>query len=170
MSKHAVVRTDLMSGTDVRADLVSVKYMGEDGKTATEIDNGCVLKVGSLMDGERDIFVGEVPAADDALNDIVLVATPEVIYDEHKHNISDFYNEAGKPIRGYRLRSGNIFSVTEEALDMNGTAVASAEGKVVELQAGVKMKVSASATGTQVGTIEAVENSGRYTYLVIRVK
>ena len=41
MAIHAVVRTDLMSGTDVRADLVSIKYMGTNGSTPTEIDNVC---------------------------------------------------------------------------------------------------------------------------------
>ena len=40
---YAVVRTDLMSGTNVEAGLVSIKYMGDDGKTDTAIENGNVL-------------------------------------------------------------------------------------------------------------------------------
>ena len=32
-TKHAVVRTDNMTGTDVRSQLVSIKYMGADGET-----------------------------------------------------------------------------------------------------------------------------------------
>lgn len=171
MAIHAVVRTDLMSGTDVRADLVSIKYMGANGKTPTAIDNGNVLKVGSLMEGEREIFVGAAPTANANLNDIVLVAAPEVMYDERLRNLSDFYNVAGKAVRGYHLRSGNMFGVTAEALDGTVTA-ANAKGKIVELQASTKLKVAASLTSgsTQVGTIEAVEVAGPYTYFVIKVK
>lgn len=171
MAIHAVVRTDLMSGTDVRADLVSVKYMGADGQTPTAIDNGNVLKVGSLMSGEREIFVGAVPAVTTSLDEVVLLAAPEVMYDERLRNLTDYYNVAGKAIRGYRFRSGNMFSVTADALDGTFTA-ANAKGKIVELQAATKMKVVDSLTSgsTQVGTIEAVEVAGPYTYFVIMIK
>ena len=43
MAKYGVVRTDNMTGTDVRSELVSVKYMGTGKNTATEIENGSVL-------------------------------------------------------------------------------------------------------------------------------
>ena len=53
MAKYGVVRTDNMFGTDVRAGLVSVRYMGADGSTAAEIENGSVVKLGELVAGER---------------------------------------------------------------------------------------------------------------------
>lgn len=165
MANHAIVRTDLMSGTDVRADLVSIQYMGADGMTPTAIDNGNVLKVGALMEGEREIFVGVDTAADTALTDVVLVASPEVMYDERKRNLEDYENEAGKACRGYRLRSGNIFSVTKEAFSADP-----GENKVVCLDAGTKMKPAAAAAGTVLGDIIAVETVGRYTYYVIKVR
>lgn len=56
MAKYGVVRTDNMTGTDVRSELVSVKYMGTAKTTATEIENGSVLKASELMDGEREVF------------------------------------------------------------------------------------------------------------------
>lgn len=59
MAKYGVVRTDNMTGTDVRSELVSVKYMGTGKNTATEIENGSVLKASDLMDGEREVFLGE---------------------------------------------------------------------------------------------------------------
>lgn len=165
---YGVVRTDNMFGTDVRAGLVSIKYMGANGQTATAIENGNVLKVGALMSNEREIFVGAAPAANDDLKDIVLVATPEVMYDERKRNLDEFINEAGRACRGYRLHKGDIFSVTKDALD--GVA-APAVGNVVELKAGTKLNVAASATSgsTQVGKIIAVDVVGRYTYYVILV-
>lgn len=162
---HAVIRTDLMTGTDVAADLRSVRYMG-DGESATDIDNGCVVKLDGLMDGEREIFKGVTPAGDTPLDEIVVIATPEVMYDQRKRNLTDFYNEAGRACRGYIMHKNDMFGVTAEALD--GTPEV---GYVVELQADVKMKVVESATGgsTTVGKIVAVETAGRHTYYVILV-
>lgn len=162
MAKHAVVRTDLMDGTDVRGQLVSVKYMGADGATPTEIDNGNVLKVESLIDGEREVYAGVTPAADTAITDIVLVASVEVMYDERKKNLDEYVNEANKICRGYRLHHGNIFSVTAEAL--TGTP---AKDAVVTLDAGTKLAVGGS--GTAVGKIIDVEIAGRYTYYAIKI-
>lgn len=161
-NKHAVVRTDLMDGTDVRAQLVSVRYMGADGNTPTEIENGNVLKVDSLIEGERELYCGVVPAANDDINSIVLIASVENMYDERKKNLDEFINEAGADCRGYRLHHGNIYSVTAEAL--TGTP---AKGSKVTLAAGTKLEVGGS--GTAVGKIIDVETAGRYTYYAIRI-
>ncbi len=110
---YAVVRTDNMTGTDVRSQLVSAKYMGTAGDTPTAIENGNVIKIENLMDGEREIFVGTDVATDTPITDVVLVATPEVLYDERKRNLDEFINEANVPVRGYRFNSGDIFSVTK---------------------------------------------------------
>ena len=168
MAIHGVVRTDNMAGTDVREALVSVEYLGSDGATPTAIDNGCVLKLGALKTGEREVFVGAVPAADDDLKDIVLVASPEVMYDERVRGLENFFNEAGRICRGYRLHKGGIFSVTKAALDGAATP---AVGNVVELKAGVKLNVVASATqdSTVVGKILAVDVVGPHTYYVILI-
>lgn len=171
MSKHAVVRTDLMFGTDVRSGLVSIKYMGSGGSTPTNIDNGNVLKVGALMDGEREIYVGGDVTAKDKLTDIVLIASVEVMYDERKKNLDEFVNEAGKVCRGYRLHHGDVFSLTKEAL---AGAATPKKGDIVELAAGTKLNVVDSGTGltegsTAVGKIVAVEPAGRYTYYAIMV-
>lgn len=168
MAKHGIVRTDNMYGTDVREGLVSVQYLGSDGATPTEIDNGNVLKISALKTDEREIFVGATPAANDSIDNIVLIASPEVIYDEHVHGLENYYNEAGKICRGYRLHKGDIFSVTKEALDGAATP---AVGNVVELKAGTKLNVAASATSgsTGVGKILAVDTVGVYTYYAILV-
>lgn len=163
----AVVRTDKMTGTDNRAYLASCKYMGA-GATATAIDNGNVVKLSGLMTGEREVYKAVTPAANTALADIVLVATPELMYDERKHDLDEFSNEAGDILRGYHLHSQDIFSVTKDALvGVSAPAV----GNVVELAAGTKMNVAASGTSgaTKVGTIIEVETVGKYTYYVIQV-
>ena len=165
---YAVVRTDAMAGTDVRGQLVSVKYMGADGAPPTAIENGNVLKIGALMTGEREIYIGGAVAANDKIDDVVLIASPEVVYDERKRNLDDFVNEAGKACRGYHIHSGDTFSVTAEALSGTGTP---AVGNIVELAAGTKLAFAASATtgSTKVGRIIAVDVVGRYTYYAIKV-
>lgn len=164
---YGIVRTDNMYGTDVRAALVSVKYMGEDGETPTEIENGSVLKIGALIDGEREVYIGSAVTADDKINDVVLIASPEVMYDERKRNLDEYINVAGKICRGYHIHSGDIFSVTKDVLVGVETP---AVGNVVELAAGTKLNVAASATSgsTVVGTIIAVDIVGRYTYYAIK--
>lgn len=173
--KYAVVRTDNMYGTDVRAGLVSIKYIVETTedeetvKTETAIENGNVLKVGELIDAEREIYEGSAVAANTELTDVVLIATPEVVYDEHVRGLDKFINEAGKPCRGYHLHKGDVFSVTKLALD---GAAEPKKGDIVELKAGTKLNVVTSATSgsTVVGKIiDDPETKGQYTYYAIRV-
>lgn len=163
---YAVVRTDKMIGTDVRSELVSVRY--QPNGTKTEIQNGNVVKLGDLETGSREIYKGATPTANDDLTAIVLVASPEVMYDERKRNLDEFINEKGAIARGYRLHKHDIFSVTKDALDGVATP---AVGNVVELKAGTKLNVAATATSgsTQVGKIIDVNIVGRYTYYVIEV-
>lgn len=161
---HAVVRTDLMTGTDVASDLRSVRYFDAAGEMA-DIDNGCVLKLEGLLDGEREIFKGVAPAADTKLSEVVLLATPELMYDEREKHLVDFYNAAGRACRGYVMHTNDIFSVTAPALD--GVL---AKGNYVELQASHKMNAVAAATGaTVVGKIIDVETVGSLVYYVILV-
>lgn len=164
---YGVVRTDNMQGTDVREGLVSIEYLAS-GTTPTAIENGNVLKVGGLMTGEREIRVGTAVAANTPLKEVVLVASPEVNYDPLHPGLDEFINAAGMPARGYRLHSGDIFSVTKDAL---AGAETPAVGNVVELAAGTKLSVAASATAnsTVVGSIIAIETVGKYTYYVIQV-
>lgn len=173
MANYAVVRTDKLMGTDVRSMLVSIEFLGADGETPTAIQNGNVLKRGALKGDatvgyEREIYVGATPAVDDALDDIVLVASPELIYGVYTHDLRNFINEPGRPCRGYHLHHGDIFSVTKEALDGAATP---AIGDAVELKAGTKLNVATSATSgsTQVGKIIAIDIVGGLTFYVIEV-
>lgn len=165
---YAVVRTDKMFGTDVRSGLVSVKYMGS-GSTATAIENGNVVKLSGLVANEREVYKGVTPAANTPLNEIAFIASPEIMYPAEKKQLDEFRNEAGEICRGYKLHSGDIFSVTAEALA--GVSGSTAVGHVVELQAGTKLKVATSATSgsTTVGKIIEIANAGRYKFYVVEV-
>lgn len=164
---HGVIRTDLLAGTDVRSELVSVRYQPSD--TMTDIDNGNVVLLGDLEEGSRTVFKGGTPAKNSDLNDVALIASPEVVYDEHVHGLDKYYNEAGKISRGYRLHENDIFSVTIDALDAAATPEV---GNIVELQAGTKLKVvsSATASATTVGKIIDINVVGNYTFYVVEVQ
>lgn len=167
---YCVVRTDKLMGTDVRSMLESVKYQvagAESAMVDTAIENGNVVKVGALISGEREVKSATTPAATTKLDEVVLVAAPEVMYDERKRNLDEFINEAGKIVRGYHLHSGDIFSVTAEGLKNASPAV----GQVIELAASTKWNNVATATvgSTVIGKIIAKDVVGRHTYYVIQV-
>ena len=168
MAKHAVIRKDRLYGTDVAPALVSLRFMDSNDDGA-EIDNGNVVKLVGLMDGERELYKAVAPAANTDLKDIAIVGTPEVMYDERKKNLDEFVNEADADSLGYRPHAGDMFGVTAEGLS---AAAAIAKGDIVELQAGTKLKVVKSATSgsTQVGVIADINKAGRYTYYVVEVK
>lgn len=158
---HAKVRTDNLTGTVFGGDLVSVKY--QPGGKDTEIDNGNFVEVGALISGEREVHTGSTPAANTALSDIVLIASPEVDKTVSSNTLGEFENKAGDILRGYKLVRG-YFSVTAEALD---AVAAIAVGDIVELQAGTKGNVVKTLTSgsTKVGTVEAIEGD----WIVIKI-
>lgn len=157
---HCVVRTDNLSGTKDGSKLVSVRC-------ATAIDNGNVLTLNGLEAGEREVYVGATPSVKDTLGNVVLIAEPEVRYDERERRLSDFYNEAGAIARAYVLEKGDVFSITKEGI-AGATAVSDDVGKIVELAAATKLSAVATATSgsTTIGKIIAVEGD----FIVIRVQ
>lgn len=170
---YPIVRTDLMAGTIDPAKLRTFKYFVS--TTPTAINNGCVVKLESIIvDGQsnvpnREVWKATAPAANDALKDVVLVATPELMYEADKAGLDQFQNPADGLCRGYIMCENDIFSLTEDAFDTALSAIA--VGNVVELQADPKMKVVESLTSgsTQVGKVIQVEQVGSKKYIVIRV-
>lgn len=166
---YAIVRTDLMTGTDDRAHLVSFKYKKSGALAA--IENGSIVTLKELYKDEgvvtdREVWEAADMEATTPLHDLVLVASVEDDDDDNNADLSAYINVAGHICRGYYLHSGNMFSVTKEALTGTPTV-----GHVVECAAGTKMAVNATnaASTTKIGTIVAEEVVGGDTYYVIRV-
>lgn len=172
---YAVVRTDKMFGTDNRAGIVSVRYViagEEDEVVPAAIENGCVLLVPGMLDeGSREVYLGVDPTAEDDLSRIVLVASPEVMYDDRKKNLDEFINEAGKIARGYYLHPNDIFSVTKEAFGNLDADELPEVGMTVELADDIHMYAVDSLTpgSTQIGKIIDKNVVGRHTYYAIQV-
>jgi len=163
---YTVVRTDMLSGTHEIAYLRSAKFFNAEN-AQEDIENGRVVKIGALLEGEREIRKAETPAVDTPLSQIGLVASPEYFVDERNRNLSDFTNKIdGDALRVYMLKTGDMFGVTA-----SGFNTTPAVGNIVELQASTTMKVTSTLTSgsTQIGTIIAIENESGYTYYVVEV-
>lgn len=145
---YVVCNTDRMAAVTVPSLLVSARYQVSNVDTA--IENGSIVELKGLMEGERELYVANKPTAGATLGKLALVASPEVCYDERKRRLSDFINEAGSNIRCYILHSGDIFSVSK-----TGVEGSVAVGAKLAVQAGLKLKVDASGT---FGEIIAIEN------------
>lgn len=160
---YTVIRTDLLSGTDVAADLVSLRVYDTDGETPIEVENGSIVELIGYEGGQREVMKAKLATASSNVADCAIVATEEVMYDERKKNLDEFINEAGTICRGYIPRSRNIYSITKEGF-VGGTAP-SAVGAKVGLGAGGKLDTAK----TGYGSVMAIEVAGRYTYYVIKI-
>ena len=170
---YCVVRTDLMHGTHAPEDMVPLRfYDGNDALAAVE--NGVIAKItalethgtGASTTYEREIWKAVAAAGTDVLADCVLIATPEVMYDERKRNLDEFINEAGVPARGYRLRDRNMFSLSAE-----GFVVVPAVGDTVYIGAGGKLtKTNPGSGATAFGKCVHIETVGSKTFYAIQIQ
>lgn len=160
-NKYCVIRTDALAGTHQNADLVSLRFYNAEDKVA-EVENGVIVELKGYEEGQREVMKAVAATSASKLNDCAIVAAPEVMYDERKHNLDEFINEAGKAVRGYIPRSRNIFSVTAEGF-VNGS-VPAVGGKV---GIGANGKLDAAAEGF--GECVHIETAGRYTYYAIEI-
>lgn len=153
---YSVVTREKMTSEWDGSKRISVKYRPSGVDAA--IENGNVVVVGDLIDGEREVYSASAPTVDTEVAKLALITTPEVLADERKKNIADFRNEAGDVCTADLLFSRDIFSLTAEGF--SGTPV---KGGIVELQVGTKLKVVSTATSgsTVVGKIIDVVN-GKY--------
>jgi hypothetical protein len=145
MAKSIVI-TDKLVATKV-GNLESVKYYVS--TTETAIENGHVVELAGLVSGSREVQKGV--AVTDVKKEVVLVAAPELIYDEttRAKGLDDFENEAGKPFRAYHLSAGDIFTISDIAVTAlaDGTPVV---GNYVITEVGAtKLKESATAPAVE---------------------
>lgn len=148
------------------------------------MENGMIVKVGSLLEGEREIYKAEAPTAVDP---VAVLAAPEINYDECRtvnKALEHFTNEANKPIRAYNLVKDDIISVSKDLVTPLSSKVV--VGNVVIADTGVanKFKEAAEASteafvaeiiGTEiVGGTTVITSTGAISrateYVVLKVK
>lgn len=158
---YCVFRSDLLSGTDVAADLVSCRVYN-DSDEPIAVENGTIVELKGYEEGEREVMKAVLATSASKLIDCAIVGSVEMMYDERKKNLDEFINEAGSICRGYVPRSRNFFSITKE-----GFVGGAVPAKDAEVGIGADGKLDAAGTGF--GTCRAIEVAGRYTYYVIQI-
>ena len=159
---YAIVRLDNMSATTDGSKLVSARY--HNGTAYATVQNGSILKLDSLISGEKEVWKVIAPTANDTLGKLILVTTPEVMYDATKVNLDEFTNAAGANIRGHVIQKGDIFSVTVEAFD---AAPDLTTNKYIEVASAITFKRASAATNARFDLI-AIETVGTKTFYVLR--
>lgn len=158
---YTVFRSDLLHGTDSGADLVSVRVY-DTSDNPIPVENGTIVELKEYEEGQREVWKGVLATSSSKLSDCVVIGSEELFYDERQKNLDEFINEAGRISRGYILRSRNMFSITKEGFVGENVPE---DGDTVGI--GANGKIDASGSG--LGTTQAVEVAGRYTYYVIRI-
>ena len=111
-----------------------------DAKGEVSVPNGVFVTLDGLAGIGRE--VKKAVLAEDATKDVLLVASPEVMY-ETGADIGEFINEAGEVARAFRLADGDVISLTVDLLaegaepEVGDTFVVGAGGKLVEGAEGV---------------------------------
>lgn len=99
----AIVRLDKIAGTHL-----------SNGRHATDVMlNGYFVELGGLVAGERETYNITAPA-DVLTTEVLLHATPEVMYDPRQSALEDFFVEVGEECRLYHLTVGDIVTLTED--------------------------------------------------------
>jgi hypothetical protein len=161
MTTYTVFRSDLLSGTDVSADLVSCRVYNEKDEPIA-VENGVIVELKGYEEGEREVMKAVLATSSSKISDCAIVGSEEVLYDERKKNLDEFINEANAIVRGYIPRSRNMYSITVDGFQKEQSPK---KGDEVGIGADGKLDT----TGTGFGTVMAVEKAGRYTYYVIKI-
>lgn len=141
--RHFIVET-----SKVKATKVGHMYSLKD--TEKNMDNGELVLVGDLIQGEREIYGVKTPALAD--KGVVLINTPALIYEQYttlQGAEYNFYNGAGEVARGMELTKDDVYGVSIEAV----TPIDEEDGIVVNNyvvnDGNRKLKEVASLTGDE---------------------
>ena len=153
MKTYAIINTALMSATVDGAIHKSFKISTADG-----LQNGSVVVSNETLEaGENQIFGYTTPAVTTPLEDIYILATPEI--NPKSRLLSEFTNAKDSIALGVKLKAGNVFGLTAEGF--SGTP---SVGSIVELAAATKLKAVATLTSgsTKVGKIVRKDTNGMF--------
>lgn len=164
---HGVIITELYDVKD-DARIRNVK------NPVDALDNGRPITISSLVEGERDLWTAAVATSSDKADDLWVVTTPELIYDESKkYTLADFYNGINDSdtekvhMRATKFVKNEIFGVTADVLSEVPTA---SKAYIAPSDASGKgWTVSATASGAYAKFIGITVNEGLTYYSFERV-
>ena len=126
----------------VRLDKISDIHLSNGRHNTAEMRNGYFVELGGLVAGEKELY--NITAPNAIGNEVLLHASPEVMYDPRQSALEDFFDEAGEEVRLYHLHVGDIFTLTADLFD--GTP---AVGTVVSAQVGDMNLVAPAVAGAR---------------------
>lgn len=110
----AIIRVDKAQAT-YSGNLVSFQV-----PVATTMTNGLVFNLGALVANERELHAIAAPAAGTlATAEVLINATPEVMYASADIALEDFVLTAGQTGRGFHMSVGDVFTVTDDLITGN---------------------------------------------------
>jgi hypothetical protein len=109
----AIVRKDKMLA-GYNGNLESVKVHNSGGSATVATTNGVFVVVEGLMTGEREVKKARLGVTADFAKDVLLVHSPEIMYDERLNKLADFVIPADEVARAYRLYDGDIITLTTD--------------------------------------------------------
>lgn len=146
---YGVINTSLCKATKA-GNILSGRYFV--GTTPTQIENGNIVKLDSLISGEDNLWK-VVAAGDVTAGDLYVVATPEMNYSEDLKSdgaLDKFINPAGANITLVPLEVGDEIDITDECI----TAIDDDDDIPVE-----GSYVTPSATGTKWTEVTSIAKS-----------
>lgn len=136
----AVTRLDKITG----GHLESIRH-------TANMTNGLFVQLGTLVNGETELYEVAIPQTDDDLKkEFLLHVTPEVMADPRQAGLKHFVLEAGSAGRGYHLVQGDVITLTADLID--GTPVV--EQFAVPQVGSLKLEASPDGKGGTTGTVE----------------
>lgn len=129
----------------IRIDKAQATYAGNivSFEAPADMTNGLVFNLDGLKTGEREVYEIAKPAtASLETAEVILHATPEVMYESEKLALEDFVLKEDKIGRGIQMTVGDVFTVTDDLI--SGTP---AVGEYV-VAANDEWKLAASASLT----------------------
>lgn len=125
-------------------NIESVLIHNAGGTEKVSVPNGVFVTLDGLAGIGRE--VKKAVLAEDATEDVLLVASPEVMY-ETGADIGEFINEAGEVARAFRLTDGDVISLTADLL---ADGAEPAVGDVFGVGAGGKLEEKTDDSGVAV--------------------
>jgi hypothetical protein len=95
----------------IRLDRIAGTHL-ESVRSADVLRNGYFVELQDLIVGEKELYTVTKPTA--LTNELLLHATPEVMYDSLANSLEDFLVEANAEGRAYHLTVGDIITLTAD--------------------------------------------------------
>jgi hypothetical protein len=109
-----------------------------------DLENGSICGLGALKSGERELFAVSTPAtATLGTMEIVIIASPEVMYNAATDDVRSFVITTGYPARAYSLKVGDIFTVN----DSNITGTSAVDKYAIPANNSLKLTIADDLSG-----------------------